>query len=123
MNTVNESLVDKRIQQAIDFSKGSDLHLKFSCIAASDVVGKYSHATAEIAKRTNRSVSTVENHAHAHWLYVELRKDSPREGQFRFVRTLWRELPASHWWLAYDINNKGYDARHYLTSAFAHNWS
>lgn len=120
MSAVNESLVDKRIQQAADFSKGSDLHLKFSCIAASDVVGKYSHATAEIAKLTNRSVSTVENHAHAHWLYVELRGDDFFKPMARY---LWRNLPASHWWLAYDIQTKGYDALWYLDQAYQHNWS
>jgi hypothetical protein len=120
MNAVNESLVDKRIQQAIDFSKGSDTTLKYACIAASPIVGTYSHGTQQIATARNRSVSTVENWAHAHWLYVELRRDPVNNYA---ARPLWRLLPASHWWLAYDIQNKGYDAMHYLMLADAHGWS
>src|SRR5688572_8546767 len=122
MNTVNESLVDKRIQQVVDFAKSSDTHGKYACIAASRIVGTYSHATKQMAEQCKRSVSTIENWAHAHWLYVELRKQE--EGFTNpLVRYLWRVLPASHWWLAYDIQNKGYDAYHYLDNAYAHGWS
>src|SRR5687768_16419139 len=108
MNTVNESLVDKRIQQAVDFGKRSDAGLKAACIAASPIVGTYSHGTQQIATARNRSVSTVENWAHAHWLHVELRKEGGHV--LPISRSLWRHLPASHWWLAYDIQTKGYEA-------------
>jgi hypothetical protein len=32
-------------------------------------------------------------------------------------------LPASHWWLAYDIQTSGYDALYYLDNADKHAWS
>ena len=123
MNALPEGLVDKRIQQAIDFAVGSDTSLKYACIAASPIVGTYSHGTAQIAKAKKRSVSTVENWAHAHWLYKALRKPSPAMAQFQSARFLWRVLPASHWWLAYDIQQAGYNAVYYLNNAYANNWS
>jgi len=120
--TQTEGLVDKRIRQAIDYGKGSDTGLKAACIAASPIVGMYSHGTQQIATARNRSVSTVENWAHAHWLYKELRT-TDRKGDKKVARNLWRNLPASHWWLAYDIQAKGYDAFTYLVHSHTHNWS
>lgn len=117
---VNEGIIDKRIKQTVEWSKTSDTHLKYACIAASPIVGTYSHATKMIAEQRNRSVATVENWAHAHWLYVELRRNPD---YCYWSRRLWRELPASHWWLAYDIQVKGYDAMHYLNLAYGHKWS
>ena len=120
MTEIHEGIVDKRIQQTIDFSKGSDTRLKLACIVASPIVGTYSHGTQQIAKATKRSVSTVENWAHAHWLYVALRREY---GLKKMSRKLWRELPASHWWLAYDIYTRGFDAMYYLTYAFMYHAS
>lgn len=118
MNSIHEGIIDKRIRQVVDFSKSSDTHGKYACIAASLIVGTYSHATQQMATQCKRHVSTIENWAHAHWLYVEVRREYPH-----IARGLWRQLPASHWWLAYDIQTKGYDALHYLTNARTHSWS
>jgi hypothetical protein len=118
-NVINESIIDNWIARAIAYDKSSDMSLKCHCIFASPVVGKYKNGgTKAIADGIKRSVSTVENHAHAHWLYIELRGVN-----MQIARRLWRELPASHWWLAYDIQRAGYEALHYLDFAMLHNWS
>jgi len=116
MNDI-ETLVDAWIDRVVVYHKGSDTHLKCACIAAAQVVGSYSGATQVIAHETSRSVSSIENWAHAFRLYKEIRKTD------RLARKLWRELPASHWWLAYDIQQSGYDALYYLLKAYEHNWS
>lgn len=113
----DEGLIDVWIERVVVNHKGSDTCLKFACIAAAQVVGSYSGATGVIAQRTKRSTSSVENWAHAFRLYKELRKESPS------ARELWRSLPASHWWLAYDIQTAGYNALYYLANADLHNWS
>lgn len=118
-----ESLLDSRVERAARYAASSDAALKYACLVASTVVGTYSGITQEIARRTRRSVSSVENWAHAGKLYKALRKENIQPGKFRFVRTLWRSLPASHWWLAYDIQQSGYDALNYLQNAFMHSWS
>src|SRR5258706_8480435 len=115
----NQNLPDKWINNIVRWHAESDMRLKYACIAAGRVVGSYNGATGIIAKRTKRSVSTVENWAHAWRLYADLRKNGNRIR----VRTLFRELPASHWWLAYDIYIAGYDALYYLTNAYAHSIS
>lgn len=115
---LTESVVDKRIQQTVDFAQGSDTRLKCACIAASVIVGMYKDGgTQAIAKAAKRHVSSVENWAHAHWLYKELRRET------KWARHLWRALPASHWWLAWDIQQAGYEALYYLDMADKHNWS
>jgi len=113
-----ETIIDKRIHQAVVFHKGSDMCVKYACIAAAQVVGTYSDATEEIARLSRRSVSSVQNWAHAFRLYKELRKIDACVS-----RSLWRILPASHWWLAYDIQQAGFDALYYLANAATHNWS
>lgn len=123
MNTIHEGIIDKRIRQTVEWSKSSDLTLKFACIAVSPIVGNYTHATKQIADARNRHVSTIENWAHAHWLYLDLRKSNPHPVVFQHIRDLWHNLPASHWWLAYDIQLKGYDALHYLGNAYLNIWS
>lgn len=120
MNNIHEGIIDKRIRQVVDFSKSSDTHGKYACIAASPIVGTYSHATQQMATQCKRHVSTIENWAHAHWLYVELRRDPDYMFQ---ARRLWRLLPASHWWLAHSIQSRGYDALQYLLKADMHSWS
>ena len=115
-----ESVVDHWIDQSIKHHGDSDTALKKHCIYASPIVGKYSNGgTKAIADGIHRSPSTVENHAHAHWLYVELRNTQVRS----CVRTLWRTLPASHWWQAWTIQKAGYDAYHYLNQAALHGWA
>jgi hypothetical protein len=114
-----EQTVDKRITQAAEFFGKSDMQLKYTCIAASPVVGTYSGGTEEIAKRILRSVSTVENYAHGHWCYRDLRAN----GNKQRVRAMWRSLPASHWWQAWDIHKAGYDAYFYLNNADLNQWS
>jgi hypothetical protein len=111
-----EEAVDRHIDRAVKWHKGSDTRLKFACIAASPIVGTYSDGTAKIAKESRRSVSAVENWAHAHWLYKAYRSNGHRKAS----RFLWREMPASFWWLAYDIHTAGYDAMHYLQKAYEH---
>jgi hypothetical protein len=113
-----ETLIEKRISQIVDFQSRSDTYVKYSCIAAYYVVGSYSGATEVIAKQTNRSVSSVQNWAHAFRLYKTLRSNGNR----KLARRLYRTLPASHWWLAYDIQQSGYDAMYYLENADLHHW-
>jgi hypothetical protein len=118
---INETVVDRWIARTIAYNKGSDTHLKYACINASPVVGKYAlGGTKAIADGIQRSVSTVENYAHAHWLYMELRKNKK---DLRRVRELWRILPASHWWQAWDIQQAGYEAFSYLHYAQCNHWS
>jgi hypothetical protein len=116
-NSINESLVDAWKDRVIQYHTGSDTSLKCACIVAAHVVGSYSGMTGVIAKETKRSVSTVENWAHGFRLYKELRQVDKN------ARVYWRKLPASHWWLAYDIQRNGYDAFHYLTNAYLNKWS
>ena len=113
-----ESRLDNRIARIAGYDFNSDMYFKYACLGAATIVGTYSGMTEEIAKRRNRSVSTVQNWAHAAWLYKDLRKVNRT-----IARELWRSLPASHWWLAYDIHQKGYNALYYLALADAHNWS
>lgn len=118
MNSIHEGIIDKRIRQTVSWAHESDTTVKYACIAAAQVVGTYSDATKQIAEQSRRSVSTVQNWAHAFRLYVELRREYKT-----LARALWRFLPASHWWLAYDIQVKGYDAMHYLGMANRNNMS
>ena len=114
-----EAVIDNWINRVIDYAADSDTGLKYACINASPVVGRYDGGTQQIAKGTKRSVSTVENWAHAHWLYKAIRSNGHRE----VARGLWRNLPASHWWKAWDIHTAGFDALYYLKFAHAHNVS
>jgi hypothetical protein len=116
MNDI-EQLVDTWVNRVVAYHAGSDTSLKCACVVAAQVVGSYSGATGVIAKETKRSVSSVENWAHGFRLYKELRRDHP------LARQLWRDLPASHWWLAYDIQQAGFDAYYYLVLAYQHPWS
>lgn len=113
-----ETRIESLIARVVNFGHESDLAMKKTCLVAAEVVGTYSGTTAEIAKRMRRSVSSVENWAHAAKLYQELRKINCASARY-----LWRSLPASHWWLAWDIQRAGYDALHYLTYAEGHFWS
>lgn len=119
MITLSESGIDRHIERTIKYVDGSDLGLKCACIAASPVIGAYDGTTQQIAANTRRSVSTVENWAHAHWAYREYRSNGNR----KMARLLWRELPATHWWKAWDIHQAGYNALYYLTSAYQYGWS
>lgn len=117
--TINESLIDKRIHQAVTYYGSAEMSLKLTAIAAARVVGKYDGTTAEIAKQIRRSPSTVENLAHAFWLY-----EYERKAYKSASRDLWRELPISHWWIAYDhIHSVGCRALKYLDMAYSHGWS
>jgi hypothetical protein len=118
MTLIPEGMVDKRINQVTRYVGDSDLGVKLACIAASNVVGTYDGTTQEIAKRTRRSVSTVQNWAHAHWMYKEARKSD-----MQLARLLWRKLPPTHFWRAWDIHQAGYDAMYYLLAAFQNDWS
>lgn len=115
-----EKLVDLWVQRAVRVYSQSDIELKKYCMIAATVMGKYSHGgTQAIANGIQRSVSTVENHAHAFSLMRDLRR-----GGFRIrIRTLWRSLPASHWWQAWGIHKAGYDALYYLDNAAKNKWS
>ena len=119
MTLIPEGNIDRHIDRTVRYIDGSDLGLKFACIAASPVVGSYDGTTQEIAKRTRRSVSTVENWAHAHWLYKATRSNGNRQ----IARIMWRRLPPTHWWKAWDIHQAGYDALYYLTAAYQYGWS
>lgn len=116
MNDI-EQLVDTWVGRVVSYHAGSDASLKCACIVAAQVVGSYSGTTGVIAKETKRSVSSVENWAHAFRLYKELRQTD------KLARVLWRKLPCSHWWLAYDIQAAGYDALYYLTMAIQNDMS
>lgn len=115
-----ESITDHWISQAITHYGKSDAALKKHCVYAAMVVGRYEHGgTQAIATGIKRSISTVQNYAHAFWLYSELRKGKLNTR----MRTLWRTLPASHFWQAWTIQQAGYDAYYYLTYAERHNAS
>ena len=116
---IPEGNIDRHIDRTVKFIDGSDLGLKFACIAASPVVGTYDGTTQEIARRTRRSVSTVENWAHAHWMYRAMRANGYKVA----ARFLWRQLPPTHFWKAWDIHQAGYDAMYYLEKAHQYNWS
>ena len=118
MTNIPEGNIDRHIDRTVKYVDGSDLGLKCACIAASPVVGTYDGTTQEIAKRTMRSVSTVENWAHAHWMYSAARKIN-----IKVARALWRTLPPTHFWKAWDIHQAGYDALYYLNNAWMYNWS
>lgn len=118
MTLISEGNIDRHIDRTVKFVDGSDLGLKFACIAASPVVGTYDGTTQEIAKRTRRSVATVENWAHAHWMVKEGRKIDRS-----LTRFLWHYLPATHFWKAWDIHQAGYNALYYLEKAYDYNWS
>lgn len=118
MTLMPEYLVDRRINQTVQYIDGSDLGVKLACIAASNVVGTYDGTTQEIARLTRRSVSTVQNWAHGHWMYKAARKQNKK-----LARALWRSLPPTHWWRAWDIHQAGYDALVYLSLAERHEWS
>jgi hypothetical protein len=118
VTNIPESNIDRHIDRVVKYVDSSDLGLKFACIAASAVVGTYDGTTQEIAKRTRRSVSTVENWAHAHWMYSAARKIN-----IKVARALWRTLPPTHFWKAWDIHQAGYDALYYLCGASEYNWS
>lgn len=119
MTLIPEYLIDSHIARTVRFVDGSDLGLKFAMISASSVVGSYDGTTQEIARQTRRSVSTVENWAHGHWMVKVLRKN----GNKKLVRRLWRELPPTHFWKAWDIHQAGYDALYYLRLAWENGWS
>lgn len=114
-----EEAVDRHIEMVVKYHKGSDTYLKYACIAASPIVGTYDGGTQAIAKRTNRHVSTIENWAHAHWMYLVAR----RNGKKQLARNLWRCLPVSHWAAAWDIQNAGYEALDYLERAQQYHYS
>lgn len=115
---IDEHLIDRRIAQTVKYIDGSDLGVKCACIAASNVVGSYDGTTQEIARLTRRSISTVQNWAHAHWMYKAARK-----ANVKLARKLWRELPPTHFWRAWDIHQAGYDALYYLNAAHQNGWS
>jgi len=74
MTLIPEHLIDRRINQTVQYIDNSDLGVKLACVAASNVVGTYDGTTQEIARQTRRSVSTVQNWAHAHWMYKAARQ-------------------------------------------------
>ena len=114
----NEGLIDKRIDQFVEWEDGSQTYVKYTAIAAGQVVGMYDGATEELVKRTKRSTSTIQNRAHAFNLYKELRKDNRA-----IARELWRSLPISFWVGADRIQKAGYESIKYLLSAYRHGWS
>lgn len=115
---MNESLVDKRIDQVVEWASASDTCVKYTSMAAAQVVGTYSGITEQIAKQTKRSVSTVQNWAHAKWMY-----DASRKVRMSYARKLWRELPLSFWWIAWTFQQNGYEATDYLVCAYENEWS
>lgn len=107
----NLVMTDNKVQRAIhEAMRGSqqtdDGHWKLAR-AANWVVGKYEKgATREMAEAVGRSISTVEDHAHAWLLYVDfcLMGDLHRETVFNA-----RKLPFvhySHFKTLYDLKEK-----------------
>ena len=113
-----ETKIDRWIELIKKHAKESDTSLKKLCLICTHVVGSYNGTTDAIAKETGKSVSTVENWSHAGKLRLMLlqNKDQSKYPRAR-VFELWEMLYASHWWLAYDIQMRGYDAFHYLNYA------
>jgi len=117
MKIDTESLIDKRIDQAVEWAKSSQTYGKFTAMATAQV-GDYSGATEQIAQRARRGTSTVYNWANAFNLYKLLRKNNRA-----IARHLWRELPISFWVGADRIEKAGYLSIEYLTAAYQHGWS
>lgn len=117
----NESIPDGWVTKAVAAYRSSQLYGKLFAVYAGAMVGKYQEGgTQALAAAILRSPSTVQNHAHAYWLYCELRRNL---ADYHQARVLWRALPISHWWTAYDIQRAGYEALKYLAMADRHQWS
>lgn len=118
MNRVDvESKIEHYLDQIKKHQDKSDTSLKQACLIAGHVVGLYNGTTDAIAKRLGKSVSTIENWAHAAWLRAALLKDTEKRDR---VHLLWRELSASKFWLAWDIHKEGFEALHYLEFVYSH---
>lgn len=102
-----ETIIEHHIDQAVSASRAADKNLWIAGCHAARIVGKYKvNATAEIASRAARDVSTVENWAHAYQLYTEL-KGSESTPNLRALRQI---LTISHFAAAWEMKRKyGYD--------------
>jgi len=104
MNDI-EDITDNEISRAVRASRRADGNLWVAAFWSARVVGTYQrHGAAEIARQAGRSVSTVQNWAHAYWLYKALRESSEH------VPNLRKALVISHFYAAYDMMVK-YDLK------------
>jgi len=72
-------------------------------IVAAQMVGKYErYGTKAIADRTHRHESTIENYAHAVWMYRDLRELLGNHD----AHTLRNFLTTSHFWTAWELQRK-----------------
>lgn len=101
-----EDLVERDIDRAVAYSKKADGNLWVAGMYAARVVGKYSGGTEEIHKRSGKSISSIQNWAHAYEMLVLVLKNSQLTGNWGFVRENWRVLSPTHFWTAWEKVNK-----------------
>ena len=98
-----EVLTETDIDRVVSASRRSDGNLWVAGFYAARVVGTYAEAgTREIADRTGKDPSTVENWAHAWDLYNEIR-NGINSGT---ARTLRKTLTLSHFSNAWELRRK-----------------
>ena len=97
MNDI-ETVTDNEIARAVRAARRSDGSLWVAAFWSARVVGTYRRDGArEIALQAGKSVSTVENWAHAYWLYKALRESSEHVPNMR------KALVISHFYAAHDM--------------------
>lgn len=110
-----EAATERDIHFAIQAARKSDISIWVAGFWAARVVGTYQYdGTKAIADRCGKSTSTVENWAHAYWLYDEFRirfgviSVGSNAGR-RFTRALQnlrKSLSPSHFWTAWELRGK-----------------
>jgi hypothetical protein len=98
-----ELIVERDIDRAAQYGRKSDRNLWVAGFYAARVIGKYTKdATIAISDRSGKSIATVQNWAHAVWMYQALRLT----GNFQLVRHYRRELKLTHFYTLWDKCNK-----------------
>lgn len=98
-----ELIVERDIDRAAQYGRKSDRNLWVAGFYAARVIGKYEKAaTIAISDRSGKSIATVQNWAHAVWMYQALRLT----GNFRVVRFYRQELTITHFWTLWEKCNK-----------------
>ena len=122
MTYVNENIIERDIQRAAQASRAADNDLWVACFFVSRVVGYgIENATKHIADTVGRHPSTVENWAHAYWMYEDLRKFGVASVTLRDLR---RMLTPTHFWTAWGLKQKyrmsNKKVMQYLSQLLAH---
>ena len=101
---MNETTADRRITRTAQAIQHGNRNLWEAAILAASIVGEYAEGgTRAIADRAGRSVSSVENWAHAWQLYADLRNQLRTCAELRSLRP---ELSVTHFAVMWDAVNK-----------------